>query len=109
MRRDRFSFRSCASSSRSAAVNPVLPFVRSARACLTHFPNGDSVRSRSRATWATVLPSSSTKRTAPALNSSVKLRRSRFDSAIVDTISTSPVVSKKSGQAHRSTARFRAR
>ena len=50
IRSSRISLRSRASSSRSAVVRPVLPFVRSARACSTHFRSADSVRSRSRAT-----------------------------------------------------------
>ena len=36
----RFSFRSCASSSRSAVVSPVRPLVRLARARCTHCPEG---------------------------------------------------------------------
>ena len=52
----RFSLRSRASSSRSAVVRPVLPFVRSARARLTQSPQRRvSVRSRSRATAPTRL------------------------------------------------------
>src|SRR5262249_2972245 len=61
-----------------------------------------AARSVSRATWATVLRSSSTNRTAPALNSSVKLLRSRFGRfacSILDTISSSRLVSTKPGQA----------
>ena len=49
-RRIRFSLRRRAGSSRSAVVSPVLPCVRSARACVTHLRSAVSVRSRSRAT-----------------------------------------------------------
>ena len=60
-RRIRCSFRSRASSARSAVVRPVWPFVlRSARA---HYPSDDSVKPRSRAS-ARVFPSSRTNRTA---------------------------------------------
>ena len=59
-------------------VAPVLPFVRSARACSTQCRNAVSVRSSSRATAPTVRPSSRTSRTAPALNSSVNCRRARL-------------------------------
>jgi hypothetical protein len=58
-------------------VSPVRPWVRSARARLTHSRTAVSVRSMSRATAPTVLPSSSTRRTTPALNSSVDWRRAR--------------------------------
>ena len=44
----RNSFRSRVSSSRSAVVRPVLPFVRSARACSTQLRSDDSVKPRSR-------------------------------------------------------------
>ena len=53
-------------------VSPVRGKVR-----LTHSRNAVSVRSRSRAAAPTVLPSSSTRRTALALNSSVNWRRAR--------------------------------
>ena len=46
-------------------------------ACLTHFVSADGVRSSSRATAPTVLPSSKTSRTAPVLNSSLNCRRAR--------------------------------
>src|SRR5713226_3385768 len=87
--RMRFSLRSRASSSRSAVVNaPDLPLPRSTRVCSTHLRNDDSVKSRSRASAPTVFPSSSTSRTAPALNSSLKLRRVRLGclSAVVDIV-----------------------
>jgi hypothetical protein len=99
----RFSFRSRLSSSRSAVVRaPGLPRPVSARACSTQFRSDDSVRSRSQAVAGTVLPSSSTSRTAPALNSSLKLRRVRFRfvSAIVDIVSAFRKVSTKPDQAH---------
>jgi hypothetical protein len=73
----RSALRSRTNSSRSAVVNPVRPFERSACARLTHSRNAVSVRSRSRAAALTVLPSSSTRRTALALNSSVNWRRAR--------------------------------
>src|SRR5439155_8066488 len=63
----RFSRRSCASSARSSVVRPVLPLLRSARACFTQLARDDAVRSRSCATRETVLPSSKISRTAPAL------------------------------------------
>jgi len=72
--RIRFSRRSRASSSRSAVVRPVFPLVRSARARFTHSRSAVSVRSRSRATLPTLLPSSSTSRTAWALKSSSNRR-----------------------------------
>ena len=75
VRNSRFSFRSRANSSRSAVVRPVRPCVRSAQARLTHSRSAVSVRSRSRAAAPTVLPPSSTKPTALALNSSVNWRR----------------------------------
>ena len=70
-------------------------------ACSTHFRSDDSVRSRSRAAAPTVFPSSSTRRMAPALNSSVKLRRVRFRfvSDIVDIVSAFRIVSTQSDQA----------
>src|ERR1700730_13152299 len=101
--RMRFSLRSRASSSRSAVVNaPGLPLPRSTRVCSTHLRNDDSVKSRSRAAAPTVFPSSSTSRTAPALNSSLKLRRVRLGclSAIVDIVSAFRKVSTKPDQAH---------
>jgi hypothetical protein len=77
-RSSRTSRRSFTNSPRSSVVRPVLPLLRSARACFTQLPTTDCETSRSRPTCETVLPSSSTSRTAPALNSSVKLRRTRF-------------------------------
>ena len=56
---------------RSSVVRPVFPVERSARACRTQFPNAEGVRSSSRDTAPMVFPSSTTNRTAPALNSSV--------------------------------------
>ncbi len=105
MRSSRTSFRSRASSSRSSVVSPVLPFVRSARACSTQLRKDDSVSPRSRAAAATVFPCSSTSRTAPALKSSVKLRRVRRGvlCAILDIVSTFPKVSTKSDQAQTTT------
>src|SRR5579864_2612632 len=99
----RNSFRSRASSSRSAVVRPVLPCVRSARACSTQFRSDDSVKPKSRAAAATVLPSSRTSRTAPVLYSSVKLRRVRFAflSAMVDIVFPFRKMSTKPDQAHR--------
>ena len=63
----------------------------------------DSVRSSSRATRPTVWPSSSTSRTAPALNSSSNCRRGRRDFvvlSIVDIVSAFRNVSTKPDQAH---------
>ena len=77
VRSSRFSLRSRASSSCSAVVSPVRPFVRSARACSTYDRSADGVRSRSRVTMAMVLPSSSTSRTAWLRNSSSNCRRGR--------------------------------
>ena len=85
-----------------AVVNPVRPFVRSARARSTQLRKADSVRSSSRATWPAVLPSSSTSRTAPARNSSVNRRRCRLGFvllAIVDIVSAFRNVSTRSDQA----------
>ena len=85
-----------------AVVRPVLPFVRSARACFTHVARADGVRSNSRATAPTVLPSSITSRTAPVLNSSVNCRRARlpvFLDSILDIVSTFRNVSTKPDQA----------
>ncbi len=63
-----------ANSSRSTVVSPPdRPRLRSARARATHARNAEAVRSRSLATRPTVWPSSNTRRTAPALNSSVKV------------------------------------
>src|SRR3954463_4878789 len=73
----RSALRSRTNSSRSAVVRPVRPFERSACSRLTHSRNAVSVKSRSRAAALTVLPSSSTRRTALALNSSVNWRRAR--------------------------------
>jgi hypothetical protein len=84
MRSSRFSFRSRVSSSRSSFISPLLPFVRSARACWTQRPSAEAVRSSSRATAPTVLPSSRTKRTAPSLNSSENCRRVRRPRASLD-------------------------
>src|SRR4029453_7253339 len=101
-RSSRTSFRKRPSSSRSLLVRtPGLPLPRSVRACSTQLRSDDSVRSRSRAAAPTDLPSSKTKRTAPALNSSVKLRRARFGfrSAMVDIVSTSRKMSTKPDQA----------
>ncbi len=68
IRSSRFSFRSFPSSSRSALVRtPGLPLPRSARARSTQLRSADAVRSRSRATCGIVVPSSRTRRTAPAL------------------------------------------
>ena len=102
VRSTRFSFRNRRSSSRSSVVNPVRPFVRSARARSTQFRKADSVRSSSRATWPAVLPSSSTNRTAPVLNSSVNRRRCRRGFvllAIVDIVPAFRKVSTKPDQA----------
>jgi hypothetical protein len=103
MRSSRTSLRKCPSSSRSLLVRtPGLPLPRAARACSTQLRSDDSVRSRSRAAAPTDLPSSKTKRTALALNSSVKLRRARFGcrSAMLDIVSTSRKMSTKADQAH---------
>src|SRR5882762_3346566 len=100
----RLSFRSRASSSRSAVVNPVRPCERSARARVTHARSAVSVKSRSRATAPTLLPSSRTSRTAWALKSSSNRRRDRrllVVSAIgVDIVSAFRKVSTKPDQAH---------
>ena len=104
MRSSRTSFRKRPSSSRSSVVRtPGLPLPRSARARSTQFRSDDSVRSRSRAAAPTDLPSSRTSRTAPALNSSVKLRRARFGfrSAMVDIVSTFRKMSTKPDQAQK--------
>src|SRR5712692_4158950 len=99
----RNSFRSRASSSRSAVVRPVLPCVRSARARSTQLRSADSVKPKSRATAPIVLPSSSTSRTAPAMNSSLNRRRARRPvllDPILDIVSALRKVSTKSDQAH---------
>ena len=102
--------RSAASELPSAAVaaprvppssNPSGPW--SARPRSTQVRSADSVRSNSRATCATDLPSSSTNPTAPALNSSVNCRRGLRGlsvAAIVDIVSAFPRVSTKPDQAH---------
>src|SRR5258708_374471 len=100
--RIRFSLRSRASSSRSAVVRPLLPFVRSACACRTQFASDDGVRSRSRETAPIVLPSSNTSRTAPAMNSSVNRRRARRPvllDPILDIVSALQKMSTKPDQA----------
>ena len=82
---------------------PVRPCVRSARARSTHSRSAVSVRSRSRAAAPTVLPSSRTRRTALALNSSVNWRRGRrFGvSAIgLDIVFPFGKMSTESDQAH---------
>src|SRR5260370_35304104 len=67
------------SSSLSSVVKvPRLLLPRSARACSTQWPNEDGVRSKFLATSAGSLPWSSTRLTAPSLNSSVNFRRDRF-------------------------------
>src|SRR6266498_1779417 len=98
----RSALRSRTSSSRSAVVRPVRPFERSARACLTHWPRADATRSSSRATAVTLLPSSSTRRTACCLNSSVNRRRARRlrVSAIADIVPTFREMSTKPDQLH---------
>src|SRR5215204_4495716 len=84
-RSTRFSLRSCASSARSALVNPSrVP--SSTSACLTHSRTAVSVRSKSRATLATVLPGWRTNSTTSALNSFVKDRRGRFVRPIVSIV-----------------------
>ncbi len=74
---------------------------RSAWACSTHWRRADSVRSRSRATAPTDLPSSSTKRTAWALKPLSNCRRGRRPglSGIRDIVSTFAKVSTRSDQA----------
>ena len=87
----------------SSVVSPVLPLVRSARACFTHCARADGVRSSSRATAPTVLPSSKTSRTAPILNSSLNCRRARlppFVDPILDIVSTFRTMSTKPDQTH---------
>ena len=71
---------------------------------LTHWPSAEGTRSSSRATAATLLPSSSTKRTACCLNSSVNRRRTRRlrVSAIRDIVSTFRKMSTKPDQAQSS-------
>lgn len=96
------------SSSRSSVVRPLLPPLRSARACTTQPRSDEGVKPRSRATTATRFPSSRTRRTARALNSSacsLRLRRppSCFPS-ILATVSTFRGVSTGADQApHRVT------
>ncbi len=105
-RSSRTSFRSLASSSFSSVVSvPRLLLPPSARACSTHFPSDDAVRSRSFATCVTLLPSLSTNATAPALNSSLKLRRVRccffgLSSFSMGHPNLLQKVSTGSGQAH---------
>src|SRR5690606_24791201 len=105
----RTSLRSRASSVRSSVVRPVLPLVRSARARSTHCRSADGVRSRSRATSPTLLPWSSTRATAPALNSSVNRRFARRPSRsapfIFAIVATSRQVSTGVDQAHDAPAR----
>src|SRR3954451_8946684 len=99
--RMRFSLRSRVNSSRSLVVRPVRPCVRSARARLTQSRSAVSVKSRSRAAAPTVFPSSRTKRTALALNSSVNWRRGRLvgGSAIaLDIVSSSGKMSTEADQ-----------
>ena len=103
IRSSRLSLRRRASSARSSVVSPVLPLVRSARACFTHCARVDGVRSSSRATAPTVLPSSKTSRTAPILNSSLNCRRARlppFVDPILDIVSTFRKMSTKPDQTH---------
>ena len=102
MRSSRTSLRRRASSSRSTPVSPVRPLVRSACARRTHSANADGVRSSSRATAPTVLPSSRTSRIAPALNSSLHCRRTRLPAVrnpILDIVSAFRNVSTKPDQA----------
>jgi multidrug efflux pump subunit AcrA (membrane-fusion protein) len=102
VRSSRFSFRRRASSSRSAVVKPVRPFVRSARARFTHSRSAVPVRSKARAAARTLLPSSRTRRTACS-KSSVNWRRARRGlalSPIVDIVIAFPKMSTKSDQAH---------
>ena len=77
--------------------------MRSARARATQSRTAVSVRSRSRATAPTVLPSSSTRRTTPALNSSVNWRRARrvfgVSAIAVDIVSPVGKVSTESDHA----------
>src|SRR4051812_42874098 len=82
-RNSRLSLRRLASSARSSVVSPVRPFVRSARACRTQLPSADGVKSNSRATAPTVLPSSNTNLTAPAMNSSENCRRARRPDPVI--------------------------
>ena len=94
--------------SRLAPVKKVAAMVkRHLPNVLTYFKhritNAHSVRSRSRATCATVLPSFRTRRTEPARNSSVNCRRARFARAcfppIVAIVSASRGVSTGVDQA----------
>ena len=73
------------------------------RSSMTTTWSENSGRSSSRATRPTVWPSSSTSRTAPALNSSVNRRRGRLGFAvfaIVDIVSAFQNVSTEADQAH---------
>src|SRR5262245_42436944 len=108
VRSSRTSLRRRPSSSRSAVVStPGLPLPRSARARSTHLRSDDSVKSRSRAVAPTLLPSSSTSRTACALNSSSNRRRGRrlfVVSAIgLDIVSAFRKMSTKADQTHMAT------
>src|SRR5690606_34160822 len=103
-RSSRTSFRRRVSSSRSSLISPVRPLVRSARVRSTQSRSADSVRSSSRAAAPTVLPSSSTSRTAPSLNSSENCRRGRRPALLRDMrdiVSTFRNVSTKSDQPQR--------
>lgn len=74
----RTSLRRSASSCRSSLVRtPGRPWPRSARARSTQSWSEELARSRSSATELTLLPSSSTSRTAPSLNSGVNVLRGR--------------------------------
>ena len=102
IRSSRFSLRSRASSVRSSVVRPVLPWLRSARACRTQLPSADGVRSSSRATAPIVFPSSNTSRTAPTMNSSENCRRARLPACfdpILAIVSTFRTMSTKPDQA----------
>src|SRR5690606_24481649 len=102
MRSSRFSLRNRVNSSRSSFVSPLLPFVRSAWACRTQRLSAEAVRSNSRATAPTALPSSRTNRTAPSLNSSENRRRARrppLPDRIRDIVSTFRNVSTETDQA----------
>ena len=77
---------------------------------LDPLPRADATRSSSRATAVTLLPSSSTRRTACCLNSSVNRRRGRRLrlSVIVDIVSAFQKMSTKPDQVHRHAARSHA-
>ena len=97
----RFSLRSRPSSSRSTVVSaPDLPFVRSACARAAQARRADCVRSKSLATAPADLPSSRTSRTAPAQNSSLKIRRARRPPlfSMLDIVSAFRKMSTKTGQ-----------